>query len=191
MTSDRLVEIEDLVRHAQAGDERAFDRLATALRPRVRRWVLAQVDSADDAEDIVQDVLLKMHRGLREFEHGSRVSTWLFAVTRRATADWHRKRHRRVSLLSARAEPPAVSRQPELPVDQDRLSSEVRTAFRALPGRQREIFDLADLQGIPLNEIAQMLNVNPVTARVHLHRARAAIRAHVLRLLPALVEDLE
>ena len=179
------------MRRAQAGDERAFDRLAAALRPRVQRWVMAQVDSADDAEDIVQDVLLKMHRGLVEFAHGSRVSTWLFAVTRRATADWHRKRHRRAILLEQRADQPTVSVQPDLPLDQDRLSAEVRHAFRALPGRQREVFDLADLQGIPLNDIAEMLNMNPVTARVHLHRARAAVRAHVLRLHPALVEDYE
>ena len=181
--------MEQLVRRAQAGDARAFDRLAAALRPRVRRWALAQVDSADDAEDIVQEVLLKVHRGLLEFAHGSRVSTWVYAVTRRAAADWHRKRHRRKTLFEQRADFSTVTSQSELPVDQARLSAAVLTAFRQLPGRQREVFDLADLQGIPLTEIASMLNMSDVTARVHLHRARAAIRARVLREQPALVED--
>ena len=181
--------MEQLVRQAQGGDKRAFDRLAQTIRPRVRRWVLAHVDSSDDAEDIVQDVLLKMHRGLREFAHGSRVSTWLYAVTRRAAADWHRKRHRRAVLMEQKAEGPTVAVQADLPVDQARLSLAVMEAFRLLPGRQREIFDLADLQGIPLTEIAEMLNMNAVTARVHLHRARTAIRTRVLREHPALVED--
>ena len=54
---------------------------------------------------------------------------------------------------------------------------------------QREVFDLADLQGIPLTDIAEMLGLSAVTARVHLHRARAAIRARILAESPALVED--
>ena len=174
---------------AQRGDERAFERLVAEVRPRVRRWAAAHVDSVDDAEDIVQTVLLKAHRGLAEFNFSSRFSTWLYAVTRRAAADWHRKRHRRGTLLEVRADPVEPAFQTRLRVDEQRLSAAVRTAFRSLPNRQREVFDLADLQGVPLTEIAEMLNMNPVTARVHLHRARATIRARVLAQSPALVED--
>jgi RNA polymerase sigma-70 factor (ECF subfamily) len=65
----------------------------------------------------------------------------------------------------------------------------VLTEFRRLPNRQREVFDLADLQGKTLNEIAEVLTMNPVTVRVHLHRARAAIRSRILQTDAALVED--
>lgn len=181
--------MEQLARRAQGGDPRAFDRLASAVSPRVRRWALAHVDSADDAEDVLQEVLLKIHRALPNFSFGSRFSTWIYTVTRSAAADWHRKRHRRATLFAAHAQALPHSEQPGLSLDQSRPSAAVRQAFRRLPNRQREVFDLADLQGLPLTEIAEMLNLNATTTRVHLHRARAAIRAQVLGTEPALVED--
>jgi RNA polymerase sigma factor (sigma-70 family) len=177
------------VRKAQAGDPRAFDRLAEALRPRIRRWANAHVGSADDAEDIAQDVLLKVHRTLGDFGFGSRFTTWLYSITRRAAADFHRKRGRRTRLFEARTDMAPTAHMPANTLDRDALSALVQRAFRALPNRQREVFDLADLQGIPLTEVAITLNMNPVTARVHLHRARTAIRSRVLQQHAALVED--
>ena len=181
--------LEQLVRRAQGGDARAFEKLAEALRPRVRRWALAHVSSADDAEDIAQDVLLKVHGGLAGFSFGSRFSTWIYAVTRRAAADFHRKRNRRTKLFDERVGELPTSQAPVNTLDRDTLSDLVQIAFRQLPNRQREIFDLADLQGIPIHEVAEMLNLNAVTARVHLHRARATIRGRILETHSALVED--
>lgn len=181
--------LERLVRRAQAGEPRAFDRLATALLPRVRRWALAHVQSADDAEDIAQEVLLKTHRALTGFSFGSSITTWLYSVTRRTAADFHRKRNRRARLLEARSEPRQISEAMVTDPDRAQLTEQVLLAFRLLPNRQREVFDLADLQGIPLHEVAELLDLEPVTARVHLHRARAAIRTRILQEHPALVED--
>jgi RNA polymerase sigma factor (sigma-70 family) len=183
--------LERLVLSAQAGDPRAFDRLAAAVLPRVRRWALAHVQSADDAEDIAQEVLLKTHRALKGFAFGSRVTTWLYAVTRRTAADFHRKRNRRARLFEAHAQPRLVPDEATPDPDRAQLTEQVLHAFRTLPNRQREIFDLADLQGIPLNEVAELLEMKAVTARVHLHRARTAIRSQVLKEHPALVEDFQ
>jgi len=183
-------DLNGLVRAAQAGQSRAFDQLANALLPRVRRWALAHVPSADDAEDVAQEVLLKMHRSLGDFSFGSRFSTWVYAVTRRTAADWHRKRHRRTRLLAGRMPERSTGTQTALEPDTAALSELVRREFQRLPNRQREVFDLADLQGVPLTEIAAMLQMSPVTARVHLHRARTTIRSRILQSQPALVEDL-
>jgi RNA polymerase sigma factor (sigma-70 family) len=181
--------LERLISEAQAGDARAFGRLAAAVLPRVRRWALAHVQSADDAEDIAQEVLLKTHRALNTFAFGSRVTTWLYSVTRRTAADWHRKHARRSRLLDAHGEPQVLAVAASDALDHAQLTGEVMRVFRSLPNRQREVFDLADLQGVPLIEVAELLQMNPVTARVHLHRARAAIRTRILQEHPALVED--
>jgi RNA polymerase sigma factor (sigma-70 family) len=183
--------LERLALEAQAGDARAFDRLAAAVLPRVRRWALAHVQSADDAEDIAQEVLLKTHRALGSFAFGSRLTTWLYSVTRRTAADWHRKRLRRVRLLDERSEPQPAAVSATDALEHAQLTSEVMRVFRSLPNRQREVFDLADLQGIALTEVAQLLQMNPVTARVHLHRARAAIRSRIIEQHPAMVEDFQ
>ncbi len=182
--------LERLAREARSERPRAFDRLASELLPLLQRWAFALVGSADDADDIAQEVLVKVHRGLSDFAFGSRVSTWAYAVTRRTAADHHRKRHRREHLLETRLEaaPHAVPASED--ADRNALSELVYHEFRKLPGRQREVFDLADLQGRSIEEIARLLNLSPVTVRVHLHRARSAIRSRILGSHPALVEDM-
>jgi RNA polymerase sigma-70 factor (ECF subfamily) len=182
-------ELDRLVRRAQAGEARAFDRLGGALLPRIRRWAGAHVESADDADDIAQDVLVKAHRMLSDFAFDSRFTTWIYAITRRAAADWHRKRSRRARLSAGRLEVVDSVEANAPGADRERLTERVLAEFRRLPNRQREVFDLADLQGKNLNEIAELLGMNPVTVRVHLHRARARIRSRILQSDPALVED--
>jgi RNA polymerase sigma-70 factor, ECF subfamily len=60
-----------------------------------------------------------------------------------------------------------------------RLASVVRRFLTRLPERQREVFDLVDLQDVPAVEAAAMLGVKPATARVHLFKARRALREHL------------
>jgi RNA polymerase sigma-70 factor (ECF subfamily) len=145
-TEPDTAELERLVRRAQAGEARAFDRLGSALLPRIRRWAGTHVESADDADDIAQDVLVKAHRMLGDFAFESRFTTWLYAITRRVAADWHRKRSRRARLSAGRLTVVEAVDATAPTADQARLTERVLAEFRRLPNRQREIFDLADLQ---------------------------------------------
>jgi RNA polymerase sigma-70 factor (ECF subfamily) len=182
-------DLDRLARGAQAGESRAFDRLTTALLPSVRRWSKALVGSEDDADDLAQEVLLKVHRGLPEFTFGARVTTWVYALTRRTAIDWHRKRSRRQKLAESRLAEAQASAPARPTTDLQRLTALVHEEFQRLPRRQREVFDLADLQGMSHEEIAELLHLNPVTVRVHLFRARATIRTRILLTAPALTED--
>ena len=66
----------------------------------------------------------------------------------------------------------------------------IRTLFERLPSRQRQIFDLADLQGFTPTEIGEMLGMNPVTVRANLCKARRAIRSQLIERHPKMVEEL-
>ena len=66
----------------------------------------------------------------------------------------------------------------------------VMASFEHLPARQRQVFDLADLQGFSPAEIGEMLGMNPVTVRANLCKARRTIRAEVLEKFPEMVEGL-
>jgi len=68
--------------------------------------------------------------------------------------------------------------------------SAIRTLFERLPSRQRQIFDLADLQGYTPTEIGDMLGMNPVTVRANLCKARRAIRSKLIERHPKMVEEL-
>jgi RNA polymerase sigma-70 factor (ECF subfamily) len=87
---------------------------------------------------------------------------------------------------STRAEPPP---DPGDLADRSDLIGVVRTFFRELPPRQREVFDLGDLQGLPSVEIAERLGIEPVSVRAHLFKARRALRKRILEHHPELAEE--
>lgn len=184
--------IEQMAHRARAGDERAFAALAGAVRDRVRRWALARTGDADDAEDVAQAVVIRMHRGLPGFEGRSRFSTWLYRLTANAAVEWARgqSRHRRTADELGAAGELEAGTGDRIDAMENRRAAELVRAFLAeLPGRQREVLDLVDLQGFTPAEAAEMLEIEPPTARVHLLRARRAIRERILAEHPTLRDD--
>jgi RNA polymerase sigma-70 factor (ECF subfamily) len=181
-----------LVRGAQAGDEAAFERLVRRHYAQIHRWALARTGDRDDADDVTQEVLMRLHRYLSSFDGRSRFTTWLYQVTSSAAADLQRKSVRRARLavrLEREAAPASHDpREGHDAADEKRVSGLVRTFLHELSERQREIFDLCDLQGFGPAEVSAMLELEPVTVRSHLFRARKAIREKILESSPELVE---
>ena len=184
--------ISALVRGAQAGDEAAFEQLVRRFYEQIHRWALARTGDRDDADDVTQEALVRLHRHLAGFDGRSAFSTWLYQVTGSAAADLHRKRARRERLtlkLVREARPEAEDpRVEESVTDERRASALVRAFLGELSNRQREVFDLCDLQGFGPVEVSDMLGMEPVTVRSHLFRARKAIRRRILESCPELVE---
>lgn len=181
-----------LVRGAQAGDEAAFERLVQRHYGQIHRWALARTGDRDDADEVTQEVLVRLHRRLSSFDGRSQFTTWLYQVTRSAAADLHRKSARRdrlaVRLKREPAPVPDDPREEHDAADEKRASGLVRTFLEELSERQREIFDLCDLQGFGPVEVSAMLKMEPVTVRSHLFRARKMIRKKILESCPELVE---
>ena len=182
MLSDR--EILELAVRARKGEREALGRLAGALRPLICRWALVITGDPHDAEDVAQIVLMKMLASMEGFDGRSRVTSWVYRITRNASLDHQRSRRQDQRLAekaewSARAE---MSR-PDDPLDQIEMKRTlrlIRTLMRELPMRQREVFDLVDLQGLKPREAADLLEMNPNTLRVHLFRARRSMRKEML-----------
>lgn len=178
-----------LVERARAGDELAFARLVRSVRDQLYRWALVKTGDPDDAEDVTQEVLLKLRRALPAFDGRSRLTTWLYTIVRTTAADLHRRRTRRAEVLEEAAREAVAEAAPPPGLDQERLSSLVLAFFRELPERQREVFDLCELQGHPSPEVAEMLGIEPVSVRASLFKARRTIRSRILEEHPELVED--
>ena len=83
-----------LVRRAQAGDEAAFERLVRGFYDRIYRWALVRTSDPDDAEDVTQQVLVNLHRGLLTFDGRAQFSTWLYRVVTNASSGFLRGRLR-------------------------------------------------------------------------------------------------
>jgi RNA polymerase sigma-70 factor (ECF subfamily) len=182
----------DLVPRAQRGEAGALDALLRRCRATVFRWALVQSGDRADAEDVTQEVLIRLYGSLHRYGGRSRFTTWLYQVTRNEASNLRRRLRRRLRLATAVAEgaaEPAVADDPADRMDAEQLMALVQDLLRGLPRRQREVFALAELEGCPVTEIAERLGTSPVTARVHLLHARRALRAGILERWPGLREE--
>jgi RNA polymerase sigma-70 factor (ECF subfamily) len=175
--------LDDLARAARAGDTAAFDRLVRDIYPRIHRWALVRVGDPDDADDVTQAVLVKLHGSLGGWQERSRFTTWLYRITANEASSWRRTVARRARWLvqDTRAFETAVDRHvgPAGEEDRQELVELVTAYFRVLPSRQREVFDLVEFQGYSPGEVAEMLEMNASTVRANLFKARRSIRARV------------
>lgn len=182
-----------LVEEARSGGDEAFDRLARAILPRLRRWALVRTGDPDDADDVAQRALVRVHRSLETFRGDARFSTWLYRITARTATDLHRSRQARSqgreALKRETAVHPARSPDPSERVENQDLAGLVRRFFQDLSETQRQVFDLVDLQGHEPSEAAELLEMNANTVRVHLHRARRRIREALLEADPTLARE--
>ena len=180
-----------LVSLASAGDDSAFTTLVTRYHPAVFRWSLIFARDPDEAEDIAQEVFVRAHRQLSQYRSDGSLEAWLYAITRRAASQLRRTHKRRIRLaLSPRAQPlrDVYTTDPGGRVDRERAASVIMELFSELPHRQREIFDLVDLQGLSPAEAAARTGMKAVSVRANLFKARAAIRAKFLSTHPSYAE---
>src|ERR1700754_979413 len=185
---DDRSELPSLISDAQSGDRGAFSRLAEMVQRKVRGWAESFTQDADDAEDVTQDVLILVHRRLPQFEGKSRFSTWLYTITRNVALDRRRRTKRRERRLEA-MEAPVDSVENREDFDESTLTSLVLKYFDELPARQRELFELSDVQGLSAPEVAERLGMKAVTVRVNLYKARRTIRHRMLLPRSNLLEE--
>ncbi|MDP9176240.1 MAG: RNA polymerase sigma factor [Gemmatimonadota bacterium] len=181
----------DMLSLARAGDDQSFAQLVALLQPRVYRWALTYARDPDEADEIAQQTFVLIHRQLEQFRGDAPVEAWAFSITRRVADQRRRTFLRRSRLASSPAGRPdreIYVTDPGARVDRQRVAALIREFFAGLPPRQREVFDLIDLQGYDPAEVAVMLGAKAVTVRANLFKARSTIRARVLATHPAWAE---
>src|SRR3954468_16323705 len=131
----------------------------------------------EDAEDLVQEVLLRVRRGLETYQPGS-LQGWLSRITTNAFLDEVRRRRRRpVDLLPEDPDwvlPPTASADEAL--ESEVLPDDVQNALKRLPEDFRSAVVLCDVVGLPYHEIGDALGVPVGTVRSRIHRGRAMLR---------------
>ncbi len=184
MTGSRTGISTKLIGEARSGDRDALTRLVEAAYPLVRRWALVQTGDPSDADDLAQDVMIRMIRKLDTWTAESRFESWLYAMVRNAALDSFRKQKRK---RRAADDPrvwealiPSSAPDPGLSVEIGELRAMLSTFFEELPDRQRELLDLVEFQGFSAAEAAELTGVEPATVRVHLFKARRRLRSRIL-----------
>lgn len=183
-----------LLQGARNGEQEAMARLLAGLRAPVRRIALSITGRPDGAEDVTQEVLIRVARSLPRLRSPEAFPSWLYRMTRNASLDAARADARR----SRRSEPldaldagrnPEDSRGPLDRLRDRRARALVRAFVEELPPRQRQILDLVDLQGYEPTEVAGLLELAPGSVRASLFKARRALRIRILESHPQLEEE--
>jgi RNA polymerase sigma-70 factor (ECF subfamily) len=197
---DRPTSVEDevagLVASARSGDEEAFAALIEPYRRELHLHCYRMLGSFDQAEDLVQETLLRAWRGLAGFEGRSTVGTWLYRIATNACLDHLESRARRLPLIespqSAESHPVDwIQPYPDRLLDQiaasqsgpdtlviarETIELAYLAAIQYLPSKQRAILILRDALGWSAKETANLLDETVASVNSALHRARSLMR---------------
>jgi RNA polymerase sigma-70 factor, ECF subfamily len=169
---------EDLVRRYLEGDQQAFTSLVERHQTRVFNVALRVLGNPDDARDATQDAFLTMVRKLSQFRGDAAFTTWLHRVTVNACYDMLRKRRRTPMLrLVGDDDEPMPDLGPPTPDHADAAADtiDVARALQEIPDDYRIVLVLADVQDLPYEEIARVLDIPIGTVKSRVHRGRIAL----------------
>jgi RNA polymerase sigma-70 factor, ECF subfamily len=183
-TTERLIDAAEqraLLAAAEEGDERAFSRLVEPYRRTLEVHCYRMLGSPHDAEDVVQETLLRAWRGLASFDRRASVHTWLYRIATNACLDEIRRRPRRPEPVQPF--PDALVEEAASPVydpaaryaQREGMELALLNAIQHLPGRQRAVLILRDVLGWTAPEIAELLDSTTAAVNSALQRARATI----------------
>ena len=173
----------ELVTAASSGDPQAMERLLARVQAAAWRFSVAVCGGADDAEDAVQEALLKTYRYSGRLREPKAFRPWLHRVVKNACLMGRRKRVHEPARLESldqaadgALEVADPGRNPEQIAANTRLRSRLRDALRTLPTAQRTIVFLRDIEGLSTREVAMLMDISEDNAKVRLGRARKALQ---------------
>jgi len=175
----------DLIQKASSGDLTAYKEFIRLYSSRVHAIAYQMVGNSIDAQDIAQEVFVKLYRSLSTYKTRFHFGTWLFRLTVNHSIDYLRKHNRQknVSLENFQDESVLKDRAPlpDRSLELNELKGAIQQISEGLTRKQRKVFVLRDLQGFSSDEVARILNCRPSTVRVHLSKARRLVKDSLLK----------
>ena len=190
----RMAEERDLVRKAQQGDVEAYDVLVRRYQGKVYALAYNMTGNKEDAEDRVQDVFIKAFQSVRNFKGQSSFYTWLYRIAVNRTINFLKTRKNKYAISlndmdsGAERDPAYVElrarESPVRDVSLQELQKKLNEALQTLSEKHRVVVVMHDIQGIPHEEIAQMMGCSPGTVRSRLFYARQQLQKELKDFAP-------
>jgi RNA polymerase sigma-70 factor, ECF subfamily len=149
----------------------SFETIYTDFHSKLYNFIAGRVSDPDAAEDILQDVYLKIHAKMGGLRETDRLESWIYQITRNAIVD-HYRRTRPQDELSESLAPPLD----EEPDATTQLASSVQGMLNCLPDKYREALELTELQGLSQVELAARLSITVSGAKSRVQRAREKLK---------------
>ena len=172
----------DLISRAAAGDPSAFQAIVERHRSMVYRVAFQFAGNHHDAEDIAQDVFIKVYRSLDRFRQDAQLTSWMYRIVMNTCID-HRRRHRLATAapFGEEAEQKMLNTPEDTPDPEERayageLGQVLEWEIGRIPKGQRVVFVMRHHQGMKLGEIAEALGLAEGTVKRQLHAAVHRLR---------------
>ena len=143
---------------------------------RLRAFTLSRVSDPDDADDILQDVFVKLHTRIDTLRDEDRLAAWLYQIARNTIADHYRARGQTIAVPDTLA----VEDEPFESDASGRIAASLKTMVAGLPDRYREAVTLSELEGLPQHEVARRLGLSLSGAKSRVQRGRGMLREALL-----------
>jgi RNA polymerase sigma-70 factor, ECF subfamily len=177
---------EDVMERCALGSEAAFRALVQRYRSRLMNLVCRFISDRDRAEEISQEVFLRVFRNRERYRKSGKFSTWIFTIAVNLTKNEIRSRvrHRGTVSLDAMEEEtggqglpfPDASPLPDADLGAREIQERVAEALRRLPPRYREAVVLRDIEGLSYEEVGEILKIPGGTVRSRINRARLMLK---------------
>jgi len=181
----------ELLGRLRAGDEQTFVALVERYNGSMLRLAASFVPSRAVAEEVVQDTWLAVLRGLPAFQGRASLRTWMFTILVNRARTTGSRDQRTIPVADAgpvvdasrfgpdgawSAPPEHWIEEAEDRIEAEKLGGLLKAAIDGLPGRQREVVLLRDVEGMSSAEVCDVLSISEANQRVLLHRGRGKLR---------------
>jgi RNA polymerase sigma-70 factor, ECF subfamily len=167
-----------LITDAAQGDREAFERIYRRYSSFVYTVALRITRNAEDAQEVTQDVFIRVHRGLRTFRFQSSFKTWVYRIAVNAALTAYRRasRHQKHRVEDEEiVEQVAVAPAQADAMDAGQVKARVEAMLETLPAEQKACLIMRELEGCTYDEIALSLGIPLNTVRTRILRARRAL----------------
>lgn len=168
----------DLAAAAQGGDKRAYQTLIKELIPYSKAVLSGRLANADWVEDVIQDMLISMHKALPTYEQGKSFKAWVTTILHYRKADFLRKVYSNKTQENQSFEDMVEKNKIGDVTNMDSAGEykDVEAALNTLPDKQREIFILSRVEGYSAKEVAGIKNMSVSAVKVSVHRTAKKLK---------------
>jgi len=180
---------EELIARFQEGDEQAYIELVNRYRNKLITFVYRFVNEFEQAEDIVQDALLKLYTHKHYYRNIAKFSTWIYTIAGNlAKTELRKKKQRKVTSISQMGpedrdyEIPSVAPDTDETAQSEYIEKTIQAAIQKLPLHFRTVTILRDIQELSYEEISKIVDVPLGTVKSRINRARLQLQKELIDL---------
>ena len=177
----------ELVKEAKSGNVHSFEALIYKYDKKVLGIIIAMVGSDEEAQDLYQEVFLKVYKSIKKFRRDSNFYTWLYRITVNVCLNYRKKRklnQRFVNLDDNRDEEDDLpimqfeskEKTPDKKIEEKELKKLIKDAIDTLPEKQRMVFYLKHYQEKKISEISEIMGCSEGTVKNYLFRASEKLK---------------